>query len=282
MEKFTLYNVLFASLISLFSCKKEPVEPETVFVYDTVYVKDYIDSNNLFKTLNPLIDDQTNKLWGHRINTAEEANDWLGEFPGIEIDLVYESSLHVLDVRHGVDDPYTNNPLEDYFGDISNATDYYYWLDLKNLDDTNCDTIIKRLNYIIDKYNIRQNVILEARDCELLDKFTKNGIYTSYWIPHFSDGYTNKDTIDFVVDIGDNLLRYEVNALSASYKMYWFLDEYFSNCNIHLWTNGLESSEDKLIIEELAKNDNVKVILVDYTSNFLKPVTKSNYLASFY
>ncbi|MFH1320213.1 MAG: hypothetical protein ABII90_06105 [Bacteroidota bacterium] len=220
-------------------------------------------------TSKPMYDLQNDKLWAHRVNTAKEANELLQEFNGIELDVVFEKKSDVFDVRHDVDGTVSGISLDAYFDSIVNVTEHYYWIDFKNLKVLNVYNSLKRMKYILSKYNINNNVIVESSNAGLLNKFYKASIYTSYWVPHFSGSNEPADTVEIINRIKSNLGKYNCNALSAHYPMYAFLDKYFNNCNIHVWTNELKTVSDKNIIYELHNNSNIKVILVDYKYNFI-------------
>ena len=54
------------------------------------------------------------------------------------------------------------------------------------------------------------------------------------------------------------------------------MHRFFPKMNIHLWTNGLKTEEDKALIKDLAKNKNIKVIIVDYPYNFDEAASGKN------
>lgn len=58
-----------------------------------------------------------------------------------------------------------------------------FWLDIKNLDNTNCDNVLNEIERLRSKYGFSKNrFILESRQWRLLDKFTRKGYYTSYYV----------------------------------------------------------------------------------------------------
>lgn len=48
-----------------------------------------------------------------------------------------------------------------------------------------------------------------------------------------------------------------------------FVVYYFPEKVIHIWTNGLITEENKELIRKYATHQSIKVILVDYSNNFL-------------
>jgi len=210
------------------------------------------------------------KMWRHRVNSPEEQSKYSNCFPGLEFDVFYDDGQFY--VAHDEDEAHTIT-LESYFDAVSEPDKYNYWLDLKNLNFWNQKNITKELKRILEKYGIRENLICESKNASQLAKLNESGIYTSYWIPHF-DNYDQSLVDDAAecksirAEISENLKQCRHNAISAHYKMVPFVEKYFPLCNLHIWTNGLESEEDKATINEIAQKDFVKVILVDYEMPF--------------
>ena len=99
---------------------------------------------------------------------------------------------------------------------------------------------------------------------------SKDSIYTSYWIPHFDlDHASAEEKNRHIREIHEVLYENEINALSAHYSMFPFLEEEFSNCNVHIWTNGLIKEEEKNLIKKIHDKEFIKVVLVDYKTNFI-------------
>ena len=212
-----------------------------------------------------------NKLWAHKVYSFKEADTVFQEYSGLETDVIFDTTREVFDLRHNEGDSFLNKSLDEFFSNIKNVSNYYYWIDFKNLNNTTCEKSMKRMNYLLDKHQLRDKVIVESWNSKELGKFSKASIGTSYWIPHFEyDSLTIINHQSEIRSIRRKLDKYSLNALSADYKMYPFLERYFSDCNVHLWTNGLINDGDKSIIVDLHKEDNVKVILVDYKKNFIR------------
>lgn len=217
-----------------------------------------------------LYDNPLNKLWFHKADTLEKALKALENFPGIEFDIVYDTKISDFDVRYSIESQPVNINLEKYFSTIKQPKQYYYWIDFKNLDSTNCNASIKKMKEVLKQYDLFDNVIIESKNADQLGQFALEGFFTSYWTPHV---YYNKESFNEkdsnLLIIRENLKKYHFNALSGFYTIYDFFHAYFPESNYHLWTNGLISNDDKKIIDSLSKKPEVKVILVDYKENFL-------------
>ncbi len=226
--------------------------------------------------MKPLYDRSDNKLWAHAVDDLEKLRDSIKKFPGIELDVVFEDKADYFDVRHDVEAAPTGLNLERYLSEIPNPENYYYWIDFKNLDRNNENKAVERMKYLLRKFHLADKVIVESPNPDSLGAFSRAGIYTSYWIPHFDhhqDNFFKRISEDYrmAVMIRSTLEQYSFNALSAHYPMYPFINRYFPGVNVHLWTNGLKTESDKKVIRDLANRRNVKVILVDYKENWLSP-----------
>lgn len=214
--------------------------------------------------------EEDSKLWAHRVYHSNEANALLKEFKGVEIDVIYDQTRGVFDIRHDEDDVFYDRPLEKFFSEIEGVNEYYYWLDFKNLNNRTVKEAQKRLNYLLDKFEVRNNVIVESCNPTELGLLSKDSIFTSFWGPHFKlEELTDSDIEKEVRNLHKVLYENEINAISIHYTMVPFLEKYFSNCNVHIWTNGLTGRSGKIVIDQLHKKDFIKVILVDYKENFI-------------
>ena len=211
----------------------------------------------------PLYAVPDNKLWAHRVNDSERAMGMLKEFPGIELDLVFEDSTKTLDVRHNKKDPLSGTNLDEYLEGISGEG--YFWLDMKNLKEPNAPAIVERLLAVAEKHKAKDRMIVESFNAVALSKFAEAGFYTSFWAPTLQ----REDSLNKVKRIGQHLRNYGFNALSAPHQEMEDLHRHFPNATLHVWTNGLTTEEQKKLIRELAAEEQVRVILVDYPDNWL-------------
>ena len=230
----------------------------TVLAYTKPWLK---ERDDVSVPANVFYDFPDDKLWAHRALTVNEANRLLKIFPGVELDIVFEDGVY--DVRHDTEDPTTGLSLDGYLNGIENVSDHYYWLDLKLLDEDNALACLERMEHVLEKYDLYDRAIVEAQNPDALDVFSRAGIFTSHWVSYI-------DAVDYERQVQSGKLRYDFNALSGSFTMYDSWNKYFPKSNFHLWTNTLETEEDKEIIRELASHENIRIILVDYDDNFLK------------
>lgn len=227
------------------------------------------DSGALRKRTGEIFFDNDNeKLWRHKVNSLEGLEKYTSIFNAIEFDVVFYPESNTFEVEHDPD-PNSSIKLDDYFGSIEHPDSFYYWIDIKNLSMENVESLSKRMTNVLGKYNLKDRVICESYHHKPLKVLHENGLYTSYWIPHFSyKGKLEDYQKDHLNKIHQVLEDCPHNAISAFYKMFPFIKEYLPDCTTHLWTNGLKTEEDKETIKEFESYPFVKVILVDYEEPF--------------
>lgn len=214
----------------------------------------YTNKNTLF--------DKSSKLWAHGCNSIDKIlkAHKLG-FDNIEIDIVYSQKFNKYVISHDVIDFKINKilTLEEVFKHILHKG--LFWLDLKNKNifyGGKNKKAIARMNYILKKYNLKNKVIIESSNHNNLKPFTKEGIFTSYWISPY---------------IKNRGLR--LWYLSNKYKLYYLLGYYssmsmdkkyftskfaksFSQMQLNLFTVNNQKT-----IKEYSQISNVKIILTD-------------------
>jgi len=256
-----------------FSYKFSTLKLEIFFFVSILFFTIGCEKDNTFNTKKydtpeAIYDFPADKLWKHRVNTAKEANETLKEFNGIEIDVFFMEALNEFQTGH---DAPSGISLETYFDSIPNCSQFYYWIDFKNLNTYNTFAAVEKMNAIIDKYNLRKKIIIESDQADFLVFFKLANIFTSYWIPDVSenliDYFAEKKLID---ELENTLSKCQFNAISAHYNMISFMEKYLRKYNCHIWTNGLVSEKEKQQIIIFSNKQNIKVILVDYDTNFLK------------
>lgn len=203
------------------------------------------------------------KLWMHRLLDPKNENDNLEEFPGYEIDVFYNQKNNIFEVKHhGKDYKHT---LLSFFSEFRSLEGKYFWIDFKNLDSKNVEESLLLLKRITEQYQLRDNIIVESKKIETLHEFKENGFAISYWLPN----YHFFGVLSSSCMIKNNIIKYKPTAISCDYNSLHFYLKKFPNYSINCWTNELTSEKDKQKIINLSKNENIKIILVDFKKNFL-------------
>jgi len=235
--------LFFIFILFFFACKKEGENTES-----------------------PFYDFPNDKLWRHRVNCIEIANNYAQKFPGIEIDLYYVDSIDGFICDHG--EVCAGIPLRDLLLTIENRNEIYYWFDFKNSNTNSVvDASVSDLENILIEFDIKEKSIVESQNPYCIQKYRENDFYTSYWIPHISED--TKEERERITKIIQGVIDVQKpTVLSASYKMFSFLKKNFPNEILHFWTNGLITEGDKRTINKIKNYNNAKVILVDYSEPF--------------
>ena len=203
------------------------------------------------------------KLWAHRVLNLSEINKLSKEFPGFELDVLYNKKLNQFDVKYY--GSLYDVTLDQYFNSCKDLS-LKYWIDFKNLNKNNVTDALSLLDTLTSKYSIKADVIIESKNIELLYSFKKNGFSISYWLPDFH-------VIKSVFQINNtvkNIEKFKPDAISMPYTSVSFYSNKIPNYPIHCWTNDMISEIDKDKIKRLLKKENVKVVLTDFKYNFLK------------
>lgn len=250
----------------------QKIKKQAIFIFFIIFLtsceKDNMFNRKTYDKPTAIYDFPDNKLWKHRVNTAAEAIEAFKEFKGIELDVHFISGLNEFQTGH--DFP-SGISLEAYLDSIPHRSDYYYWIDFKNLNIDNCIASLDKMKSIISKYNLQNKFIVENGNPELLAYFKVSNIFTSLWIPDISETLiTSVAENQLYNDLELILSEYQFNAISAHYNMMPFMEQYLRNYNCHIWTNGLITETDKDKIRNFASKSNIKVILVDFSENFMK------------
>ena len=87
----------------------------------------------------------------------------------------------------------------------------FFWIDLKNLSSANVLSVINRLDFITRQNFLKDRIIIESKDIELLYQLKVSGYKISYWLPSFH--FLN--SIFQVYEIRDDLKYYSPDAFSV-------------------------------------------------------------------
>ena len=142
------------------------------------------------------------------------------------------------------------------------------WIDFKNLSKENCTQAIASLNRLINKYGIKNNVMVESQDVEAL-KYAKNsGFYVILWVDnlhYWREPHSHHDSVSICRTIRNKINMLHPNAISSEFTAYPMLCDSFSEENIHFWDTPKDFTEENIRhTQMLCHEKSVKVVLVDY------------------
>jgi hypothetical protein len=184
-------------------------------------------------------------------------------FIGAELDLIYVEELNMLDVCHSLEQT-TNLSFKDYIGALR-SRDMKLWLDIKNLNKSNANTILKKIETIFKEYGYsKNNVLIETRFPGALGVFLESGYKTSYYLPylHLLDEIKRKDTILYI----NKKLRGKPNiGISADYLSYPIIKKAYPLRNKYFWAMGnTKMFKNYFLIRNMLNDSSVKTVLVSF------------------
>lgn len=215
--------------------------------------------------------DYPHKIWLHRCNSIEKLEEMRDMYPNVEVDVVFRSAGRTMDVTHDLDKTF-NLDLEEYFRYYAH-NDGKMWLDVKNMDADNRDSILAELTHLSFEYGVdKGRLIVESSQWELLDAFTREGFYTSYYVPYDKPGNLDRLQVDDCIEAIEQVAASGcVKAVSFPYWWYSHIRKGVDgNVDLLTWKHRssqflfLLSGEGKRMLEDAR----LKVVLVKDKGNF--------------
>lgn len=206
---------------------------------------------------------KNSKIWAHRVNDTTIAQQKEKKFAGLEIDLYYSSADNQLYVCHDLEDTILHLSIDQWFSAIESPNRHKYWLDTKNLNYNNADSIASIILKIKHKYHIFNNIYIESWDKYGLQKIKQYPIKTLLWVESLN--WKDIDTTVWAENTRKAIDFVKPNAISCEYGMFPLLCDSFPDTDIHFWHTPAEESEKNFkLTREMCQRKNVKVVLVDY------------------
>lgn len=211
------------------------------------------------------------KLWLHRCNSMEKLYEKHDRYPNIEVDLVFREKSRTFDVTHDSDTTFGLS-LGSYF-DYMEEGEGKMWLDIKNLTEENRLVALRLMNELTARYDIdKDRLIIESRDEEALEDFTRNGYYTSYYVDYDKPRSLSEEELDDCIeDLQEIADSGKVCALS--FPGYWY-DEIKENLDrpIDLLTWKHRTVQPEFLLSpsgrEMLADPQLKVILIKEKGRF--------------
>ncbi|MGB0390517.1 MAG: phosphoethanolamine transferase [Salibacteraceae bacterium] len=250
------------------------------YLYASKDNKHYVERKNLIAILN---DSGVTRVIPHRLNSKAifyEAKSMGTQ--GFECDVVVSNNdegVVELEIGHDPIGGMSGNTLEDILLWDPQNTMKKIWLDFKNLNESNADKVLARLNELEKKFDLKNRLIVESTSKSgVLKEFRNEGFHTSYYLPTeaFLNGSNNEKT-DLARRIADQIKNQNMSAISFDYKLLPdvvnYLEPLISNEIVyHTWDTSKNWNEWNLLPAlkqtEYYQNPRVKTILIRYNSEF--------------
>jgi len=203
------------------------------------------------------------RVFIHRINSLERVRYAADRYTGMEIDVMFDEERLCFDVHH----PSSSTiglTLETLIDKLKNPRKHFFWLDFKNLTNTNQRAAVKELLRIAVTFNITQNIIVESSNAAMLGAFAEKGFYTSYYLPVIDPVFaTTKEMEIHVKNIASTLKKSKVHAISANQRQYRWIKKYFTGYDLCFWNFSADPLASALVEYKLMKDKNAKILMVD-------------------
>lgn len=143
-------------------------------------------------------DRHTDKLWLHRCNSVEKYAEMHPRYPNVEVDVVYHPGGY-FDVTHDTTTTF-GLPLDSLLAQNLMGGGKF-WLDIKNLTPQNQAAILSEVDSLCDDYHLPPDrLILESPEWQLLAPFTRQGYYTSCYVPYDKPSRLSRSEIRAGID----------------------------------------------------------------------------------
>lgn len=205
-----------------------------------------------------------NKVFAHRVNSLEKQKQALKHFQGIEVDLVYLENRDVLDVNHP---PVTSIGLtfETYLSQIDSTNFPFLWLDIKNLNSTNSNAILKKLIALLEnKKHPKNKVLIETLSPEVLHAYTNAGFKTSYYLKSNLHKLSQEQLHKEISLIKRVLVQQPQTGISSNYENHELLKKHFPNQTKYLWAITSFYNFKYFKLRKALTDEKVEVVLTKY------------------
>ncbi len=143
------------------------------------------------------------------------------------------------------------------------------WMDVKNVTKENIGDIRKRLDYLDEKYAIKNIVLFESKITDAHYKLLSDaGYHTSYYLP----GYTEEEFKEHATELSKQIEAQHVKAISFPSAKYPFIKEYLEpliskDIVYHTWHTFKAKKRDAVYMiydQDYYHDKRVKTMLYDY------------------
>jgi hypothetical protein len=208
------------------------------------------------------------KIRPHKVNNLELLDRANRLFTGVELDMVFYSSSNNFDVNHPPETS-TGLTLNKYFQSQKEFPDFKYWLDFKNLDETNETQSAVYLDSLTKISGIgNSNIIVESIRSQSLKSFQNKGFLTSYYLQSDLHKLT-KDSLQSICKIvNENLILNENSYISAGFADYPVLKKHFPTTKKLIWFStygSMNKISARILLFQILMDENVDVLLIPFS-----------------
>ncbi len=208
------------------------------------------------------------KIRAHKVNNLELLNRANRLFTGVELDVVFYSSSNSFDVNHPPDAS-TELTLNEYFRSQKGNSQLKYWLDFKNLDETNETQSAVCLDSLTKISGIsNSNIIVESIRTQSLKSFRNKGFLTSYYLQTDLHKLTDDSVKSICEKVSDNLILNQTSYISAGFADYPVLKKHFPATKKLIWFStygSMNKISARILLFQILMDENVDVLLIPFS-----------------
>lgn len=145
------------------------------------------------------------------------------------------------------------------------------WLDIKNLDTENAESIFTILSELDRKYLLKNIALVETRYPETLPEFINAGWETSYYLP-WSELLNQQSSKQTEQEILNNIKKYQIRGISYDAKAYEFISRKINSrewpkLTQYTWDLDINLG-DRNAMESIKKYQQVEILLLPLKTYF--------------
>lgn len=241
-----------------------------------VSVENFHQSQNIDELLSQNLD---GRLIPHKINyTGKLKNILSSGLHSFEFDTVFNDAAPTPFFEIGHDEKeLRGTSFEDYLELTKDKKIVKIWMDIKNVNESNIADMLKRLDYLDNKYGIKDILIFETSSTSPLVGLISNaGYHTSYYLPGVIVKYISQnDTAALqkeALRILEQVKLQNFKAVSFESTLYPFVKSYLEptiskDIVYHTWDFFRLRRKDELAKmqkEDFYKDERIKTIIYTY------------------
>ena len=209
--------------------------------------------------------EKPSKVWLHRANDIAKAKYYQDKFAGFEVDVHFIDNHFI--IKHDSDEK-SNMRLDDWFASIKRRSELGFWIDFKNLKNSNMEAAAKELAKLRKTYKLKGMIIVESSNAECLKAFDDLNFRTSYYIP-FAYQNASHEELQVVTDSVRKIIKeYDVNTISGFWSQYTFMRDSFPEMRKLFWYERTYDSAVRDYYIKLANEDpKTDVVLIAVKDN---------------
>lgn len=205
---------------------------------------------------------RSSKVWLHRANDIAKAKHFQNQYAGLEVDVHFVDSIGTFIIKHDAGESSTVQ-LEDWFASLDQRSTLGFWIDFKNLDESNRDASAKEMARLREVYDLNGMIIVEASKASCLKAFDDMGFRTSYYIPDFVPEQISHEKLQELTDcIRNKIETYGLETISGYSFQYQFMKDSFPEMRKLIWYELYDANTRDAFIKLVDEDDNTDVILV--------------------